>query len=53
MFRRKKDLRVLELSPAEKSLLIRAMLYFRNGLPLLSAKEKYRSHSPLSARKYA
>ena len=32
MFRRKKDLRVLELSPTEKRLLVRAMLYFRNKL---------------------
>ena len=32
MFRRKKELRILELSPAEKRLLIRAMLYFRNEL---------------------
>lgn len=32
MLRRKKDLRILELPPAEKSLLIRAMLYFRNEL---------------------
>ena len=32
MFRRKKDLRVLSLSLAEKRLLIRAMLHFRNRL---------------------
>ena len=32
MFRRKKGLCVLELSPLEKRLLIRAMLYFRNEL---------------------
>lgn len=32
MFRRKKDLCILELSPAEKRLLIRAMLHFRNIL---------------------
>ena len=30
MFRRKKDLRVISLSLAEKRLLIRAMLHFRN-----------------------
>ncbi len=32
MFRKKKDVRVLELSPAEKRLLIHAMLHFRNKL---------------------
>ncbi len=32
MFRRKKDLRILVLSPAEKRLLIHAMLHFRNIL---------------------
>ena len=32
MFRKKKDVRVLELSPAEKGLLIHAMLHFRNKL---------------------
>lgn len=32
MFRRKKDLYVLELSLAEKRLLIYAMLHFRNKL---------------------
>ena len=32
MFRRKKKLRILELSPVEKRLLIRAMLQFRNKL---------------------
>lgn len=32
MFRRKKDLRIPELSPVEKRLLVRAMLYFRNKL---------------------
>jgi len=29
MFRRKKDLRILELSPEEKRLLIHAMIRFR------------------------
>ncbi len=32
MFRRKKNLRVLELSDAEKRLLIKAMIHFRNKL---------------------
>ena len=32
MFKRKKDLRVLELYAAERRLLIRAMMHFRNKL---------------------
>jgi len=32
MFRRKKDLRVLALSAAERRLLIQAMIHFRNKL---------------------
>ena len=30
MFRKKNDCRILELSPAEKRMLIHAMLHFRN-----------------------
>ena len=32
MFRRKKELRVLELNATERRLLIRAMMHFRNKL---------------------
>ena len=36
MFNRKKDLRVLELNAAERRLLIRVMMHFRNKLTALN-----------------
>ena len=36
MFKRKKDLRVLELNAAERRLLIRVMMHFRNKLTALN-----------------